>query len=306
MAVKKILVGTVIVAGLIVAGGAAAFLFVTAPERLPAETWAAAGAPDLANGERIFHAGGCSSCHAAPGAADDQKTVLAGGLALESPFGTFHVPNISPDETAGIGTWTLAEFGDAMKRGTGRSGEHLYPSFPYASYSRMTVEDINDLYGYLKTLPKSANVTPGHDLPFPFNLRLALGAWKFLYLNEAPRVELAEADDVVKRGQYLVEGPGHCGECHTRRDALGGLQTAAWLAGGPNPEGEGRIPNITPVEGGFGSWSADDIASYLETGFTPEFDSVGGPMVAVQKNLAQLPKEDREAIAAYLKAIPAR
>ncbi len=246
------------------------------------------------------------SCHAAPGAADDQKLVLSGGLALKSPFGTFHAPNISPDETAGIGAWTLAEFGDAMKRGTGRGGEHLYPSFPYASYARMTVKDINDLYAYLKTLPKSANVAPDHELPFPFNIRLALGGWKFLYLNEAPRVELTGADEVVRHGQYLVEGPGHCGECHTPRDMLGGLKVGQWLAGGPNPEGEGRIPNITPVEGGFGGWSAGDIVNYLETGFTPEFDSVGGSMVSVQKNMAQLPKEDREAIAAYLKAIPAR
>ncbi|MFB9793060.1 c-type cytochrome [Shinella granuli] len=301
MALKKLLGGIVVLASI----GAGAFLFITAPERLPAETWAAAGAPDLANGERIFHAGGCTSCHAAPGAADDQKLVLAGGLALKSPFGTFHAPNISPDETAGIGAWTLAQFGDAMKRGTGRDGEHLYPSFPYASYARMTVQDIADLYGYLKTLPKSGNVAPGHDLPFPFNMRLALGGWKFLYLDEAPRVALASADETIRRGQYLVEGPGHCGECHTPRDVLGGLKTDLWLAGGPNPEGEGRVPNITPAEGGFGSWSAGDIASYLETGFTPEFDSVGGAMVPVQKNMALLPKEDREAIAAYLKAIPA-
>lgn len=301
MALKKLL-GGIVVLGVI---GAGAFLFLTAPERLPAEAWAGAGAPDLANGERIFHAGGCASCHAAPGAADDQKLVLAGGLALKSPFGTFHAPNISPDETAGIGAWTLAEFGDAMKRGTGRDGEHLYPSFPYASYARMTVKDIADLYGYLKTLPKSGNVAPGHDLPFPFSIRLALGGWKFLYLNEAPRVALANADETVRRGQYLVEGPGHCGECHTPRDVIGGLETGLWLAGGPNPEGEGRVPNITPAEGGFGSWSAGDIVSYLETGFTPEFDSVGGAMVSVQKNMALLPKEDREAIAAYLKAIPA-
>lgn len=302
MAFGRFLGGIVVLGAL----GAGAFLFLTAPERLPAETWATAGEPDLANGERLFHAGGCASCHAAPGAPDDQKLVLAGGLALKSPFGTFHAPNISPDETAGIGAWTLAEFGDAMKRGTGRNGEHLYPSFPYASYARMTVTDVRDLYGYLKTLPKSGNVAPEHELPFPFNIRLALGGWKFLYLDEAPRVDLANADETVKHGQYLVEGPGHCGECHTPRDMLGGLKTDQWLAGGPNPEGEGRIPDITPVEGRFGSWSAGDIVNYLETGFTPEFDSVGGAMVSVQKNMAQLPKEDREAIAAYLKAIPAR
>ncbi len=214
MALRKFLGGIVLLA----AAGAGAFYFITAPQRLPAQTWASAGEPDLANGERLFNAGGCASCHAAPGAADADRLVLAGGLALKSPFGTFHAPNISPDETAGIGGWTLAEFGDAMKRGTGRRGEHLYPAFPYASYARMTVKDIGDLYGYLKTLPKSASVPPGHDLPFPFNMRLLLGGWKFLYLNEAPRVVLADANETVKHGQYLVEGPGHCGECAGRAE----------------------------------------------------------------------------------------
>ncbi|MCF3638577.1 cytochrome c [Rhizobium sp. TRM95111] len=295
-------------AAILVLGTAAAgaFVYGTAPAPLPAATWQGLGEPDLANGEQVFSAGGCVSCHAAPGAPDDQKRVLAGGRALKSPFGTFHVPNISPDAEAGIGGWTLAEFGNAMTRGVGRRGEHLYPSFPYASYARMTPKDVNDLFGYLKTLPASTHVAPGHDLPFPFNVRLALGGWKLLYLNDAPRVELADADGTLARGRYLVEGPGHCGECHTPRDFLGGLKVDQWLAGGPNPEGEGRIPNITPGERGLGGWSEGDIASYLETGFTPEFDSVGGSMVEVQKNMAKLPAADREAIAAYLKAIPAR
>jgi mono/diheme cytochrome c family protein len=299
----KTFVMAVVVLGVAGAGG---FLVLTAPSPMPDETWQGLGEPDLANGELVFSAGGCVSCHAAPGAPDDQKLVLAGGLPLKSPFGTFHAPNISPDESAGIGGWTLAEFGNAMKRGVGRDGEHLYPSFPYGSYSRMAPKDVNDLFGYIKTLPKSANVAPGHDLPFPFNIRLALGGWKLLYLNDAPRIELASADEKVARGQYIVEGPGHCGECHTPRDLIGGLKTDMWLAGGPNPEGEGRIPNITPSDDGIGSWSEGEIASYLESGFTPEFDSVGGSMVEVQKNMAKLPATDREAIAAYLKAVPAR
>ncbi|MDX3928811.1 MAG: cytochrome c [Shinella sp.] len=295
-------------AGLVAVGvlGAGAAWWITAPGPLPEEVWAGLGQPDIANGERIFHAGGCTSCHAAPGAPDDRKQVLAGGLALKSAFGTFNVPNISPDETAGIGAWTLAEFGNAMKRGVGRDGEHLYPSFPYGSYARMTPKDVNDLYGYLKTLPESPNVARPHELAFPYSIRRAVGVWNFLYLNEAPRVALAGADEKVRRGQYLVEGPGHCGECHTPRDALGGLETERWLAGAPNPEGgEGRVPDITPG-GDLESWSESDIASYFESGFTPDFDSVGGSMVEVQKNLARLPPEDREAIAAYLKAIPAR
>ena len=285
--------------------GAGAFSVVTAPDPLPASHWTDLGSPDLKNGEQVFWAGGCASCHAAPGAKDDERLVLSGGGALHSPFGTFHSPNISPDETAGIGGWTLAEFGNAVKRGVGRQGEHLYPAFPYASYARMSDKDINDLWGFMQTLPKSANVAPEHDLPFPFNIRQALGGWKFLYLTDAPRVELANADDKLKRGQYLAEGPGHCGECHTPRNALGGFLEGQWLAGAANPEGEGRVPDITPGSKSIGSWSESDIAGYLETGFTPEYDSVGGTMVEVQKNMAKLTPEDRAAIAAYLKAIPA-
>lgn len=296
-----------LVSGLVFLGlvSGAAFWWLTKPAPWPAAHWEGLGEPDLANGEQVFWAGGCVSCHAKPGGEGDARLVLSGGAPLKSPFGTFHAPNISPDETAGIGSWTLAEFGNAMTRGVGRNGEHLYPSFPYASYIRMTPKDVNDLWGYMKTLPKSGDVSPGHELPFPYNMRLALGGWKMLFLTDTPRVAVDTADPKLARGQYLVEGPGHCGECHTPRNALGGLEPGQWLAGAPNPEGEGRIPNITPGSKSMGSWSASDIASYLESGFTPEFDSVGGSMVEVQKNMAKLTAADREAIAAYLKAVPA-
>ncbi|MFM2279514.1 MAG: hypothetical protein RLZZ444_1745 [Pseudomonadota bacterium] len=285
--------------------GVAAFVVVTRPQPHPPAFWEGLGAPDLANGEKVFSMGGCVSCHKAPGASGDAELVLSGGLAIKSDFGTFHAPNISPDEKAGIGAWTLAEFGDALTRGVGRDGSHLYPSLPYGSYARMTAKDVADLFAYLKTLPKSDKVAPPHEIGFPFNIRLALGGWKFLFFSDQPRVTLANADDMVKRGQYLVEGPGHCGECHTPRNSLGGFLSDQWLAGAANPDGEGKIPDITPG-GTIKSWSAGDIANYLETGFTPEFDSVGGSMVEVQKNMAKLTKEDREAIAAYLKALPAR
>ncbi len=291
--------------GVAVLGGAV-FYFITAPNPLPESHWAGLGEADLKNGEMVFWAGGCVSCHAAPGSQGNAKLALAGGLALKSPFGTFHVPNISPDEKAGIGAWTLAQFGNAMKRGVGPQGQHLYPSFPYGSYARISDKDVVDLFGYIKTLPKSENVAPPHELPFPYNIRLALGGWKFLYFNDQPRVVLANADDKLRRGQYLVEGPGHCGECHTPRDALGGFKPDMWLAGAPNPEGEGRIPNITPGGQDVGNWSEADIANYLETGFTPDFDSAGGSMTEVQQNIAHLPKSDIEAIAAYLKAVPKR
>lgn len=293
--------GALVVLGAV---GAGAFVYITRPQPQPASFWESAGVPDIENGKLVFSMGGCVSCHMAPKAEGEQQLVLAGGLALNSPFGTFHVPNISPDEKAGIGSWTLAQFGDALTRGVGPNGEHLYPSLPYGSYSRMTAKDVGDLFAYIKTLPKSDNVAPPHQLGFPFNIRLAVGGWKFLYLDEAPRVTLANADDKVRRGQYIVEGPGHCGECHTSRDALGGFVPGQWLAGAPNPEGQGRVPNITPG-GSMSSWSESDIVTYLTDGNTPEFDYVGGSMAEVQKNMAKLPASDREAIAAYLKAIPA-
>jgi len=277
----------------------------TKPSPRPASDWANLGTPDLAKGEQLFWAGGCVSCHAAPGATGDAAKVLAGGRALPSPFGTFHIPNISPDPKAGIGEWTLAQFGDAMTRGVGPDGEHLYPSFPYGSYARLSPADINDLFGYIKTLPPSPNVAPPHELGFPFNIRMAVGGWKWLYFSDAPRVQLASADERVKRGQFLVEGPGHCGECHTPRDQLGGFKADSWLAGGPNPEGKGSIPDITPG-GKVKSWSEADFVNYFQTGFTPEYDSAGGQMAEVQQNLAHLPQADLEAIAAYLKAVPAR
>lgn len=144
-----------------------AYVFAVAPHRQPATVWAATTAPDLTNGKRMFFAGGCSSCHAAPGATGDARLLLTGGVALKTQFGTFHVPNISPDPKAGIGEWTLAEFGDAVTRGIGPSGENLYPAFPYTSYARMKPQDVADLYGYLKTLPVSSNVAPPHELGFP-------------------------------------------------------------------------------------------------------------------------------------------
>jgi len=170
----------------------------------------------------------------------------------------------------------------------------------------MSATDIIDLKAYLDTLPAVRNSVAGHELGFPFNIRRGLGLWKRVYLSDAPVTEFASADGLAERGRYLVEGPGHCGECHTPRDIAGGIRPAAWLSGGPNPEGKGIIPNITPHNDGLDAWSAKDIAYYLESGFTPEFDSVGGAMVAVQENMARLSAEDRAAIAAYLKALPAR
>lgn len=257
-------------------------------------------APDMANGELVFHAGGCVSCHASPG---DESTppLLGGGLAMESPYGVFRVPNISPDPVHGIGQWDEPDFINAMQLGTSPDGRHYYPAFPYASYARMTVEDLLDLKAFLDTLPAVQAQNEEHDLAFPWNVRMGIGLWKLFNLDVRPAVSGLPDDEEIKRGQYLVEGPGHCAECHTPRDWMGGLKLDHWLAGAPDPEGEGQVPNITPS--GLADWLKGDIAYYLQSGFTPDFDTVGGSMVKVQKNMAKLPAEDLDAIAAYLKAI---
>lgn len=261
------------------------------PGRLPS------GEPDLANGERIFHAGGCVSCHG-----ED----LAGGHEMHTPFGIFHVPNISPDPEAGIGAWSTLDLANAMLRGVSPSGEHYYPAFPYTSYARMELADVLDLKAWLDTFEPRAAVVSDHEVGFPWSVRRGIGLWKKRYLSHKPVIVDAGLSGVALRGRYLVEAVGHCGECHTPRDSFGGPDHAEWLAGGPNPDGEGKIPNITPHADGLAEWSEADIAYYLESGFTPDFDTVGGSMVEVQENLARLPASDLAAIAAYLKAVPAR
>ncbi|WP_299481012.1 cytochrome c [uncultured Roseibium sp.] len=302
---KKALI--VLVALAVVAAGIGWVL--SAPTRMSEQQAANLQSGDPVQGELVFWAGGCASCHAAPDAKGDELLKLGGGLRLETPFGVFVAPNISSSETDGIGGWSLTDFANAMTHGTSPDGLNYYPAFPYTSYTRMTGEDLGDLYAFMKTLPEVQGNAGPHELGFPFNIRRGLGLWKRLFLDPEPVIATPVGDGSVDqalwdRGRYLVEGPGHCGECHTPRDLAGGLKLAEWLGGAPAPTGEGRIPDITPVDGKFGSWSATDIAYYLESGFTPEYDSVGGEMVKVQENMARLPAGDREAIAAYLKAIP--
>jgi len=302
MGLLRNLAGAVVVLGGL---GAAAFWYLTEPQRLDAAELAQLGPGDPARGERIFWAGGCASCHARPKSEGPVQLELPGGVELKTGFGTFVAPNISQDKTDGIGAWSLEDFANAMLRGVSPSGAHYYPAFPYTSYARMTPADIADLHAFMVTLPAVAGKAPDHSLSFPFTLRRALGLWKMLYLSPEPVVALAEAaPEPVVLGRYLVEGPGHCGECHSPRAITGGVKKDEWLAGAVAAEGEGVVPNITSGEGGIADWSEGDIANYLETGFTPDYDSVGGAMVEVQLNMARLPAADREAIAAYLKAVP--
>ena len=255
---------------------------------------------DLENGELVFWAGGCASCHATPINGERAK----GGDELETPYGLFRVPNISPSSELGIGRWGSTDFINAMMQGVSPDGNHYYPSFPYTSYARMTIADVLDLRAFLSTLPAVENTVGNHELGFPWSVRRGIGVWKRLYLHTEPVQDVA-TDGELRRGQYLVEGTAHCGECHTPRNQLGGLREDRWLAGAPNLDGGGKIPNITPAGKNVSTWSTDDLVYYFESGFTPDFDTAGGSMVSVQENLSKLPTHDLEAIAKYLKSIPA-
>ena len=263
--------------------------------------------PDIDNGRTMFNIGGCASCHATPteNAEKVERTRLGGGLPLKSPFGTFYVPNISPDPVDGIGAWSEADFVTALWKGTSPRGRHLFPAFPYTSYARMDLADVRDLFAYLKTLPAVSGRARKHDVPFPFKVRRLVGLWKLLFFHETPATaQSAKAN----RGAYLVNGPGHCAECHSPRNVLGAIVESERFAGGPTPDGKGWVPNITPsgLQHGDPSWSEKEIASFLGDGMNPAGDYAGGAMAEVIRNTSLLSAADRAAIADYIYALPPR
>lgn len=256
---------------------------------------------DATKGEVIFWASGCASCHMAPGAKGAEQLVLAGGLALPTQFGTFYAPNISSDPEQGIGGWSIATFAHALQDGVTGQGAHEYPAMPYVAYAKMAPQDLVDLKAFIDTLPASATPNKAHELSFPFNIRRSLGVWK-LFAANTDFVLTGDMSPEVTRGRYIAEALAHCGECHTPRNALGGLKRSAWLGGAVIDDGKSKVPNITA---GKLDWSEADIFTYLTTGATPEFDFVGGAMAHVVDNMGHLPKSDVQAIVAYLKAVPA-
>ena len=282
---------------LLFGSASAASLWLTRP-RLDGAELLAGLSGDAARGQIVFNAGGCAACHAAPKAEDEARLILAGGKRFSSPFGTFVAPNISQDAQAGIGAWRAIDLWNALHNGASPDGRHYYPAFPYSTYVNATPQDVVDLFAYLQTLPADPTPSRPHQVGFPFNIRAGLGLWKALFLQPGWVVEVPPE---LERGRYLAEALGHCAECHTPRNLLGGLQKSRWLAGAPIPAGKGSFPNITPAKL---DWSEADLVEYFTSGFTPEFDSAGGQMVEVIENLARLPREDRAAIAAYLKAVP--
>jgi mono/diheme cytochrome c family protein len=259
-------------------------------------------AGDPARGQLVFAAGDCASCHASPGQSDRLR--LGGGLALSSSFGTFRPPNISPDLSDGIGSWGAADLANALIGGVSPYGTHYYPAFPYPSYTGMQLSDINDLMAYLRTLPPVSGRAPPHRPSLLFRIRRSIGFWKLLFFREGQSGFEPTGDAVRDRGGYLVESVTHCSECHSKRNVLGAIKRATRFAGAKDPEGTGFIPNITPDR--IGHWSEADIAEMLKTGNTPDHGRVGSSMTEVVTNTAMLPQSDRDAIARYIKALPAR
>jgi mono/diheme cytochrome c family protein len=259
--------------------------------------------PLAARGEYVFRACDCKGCHTDPKGGGKP---LAGGRPLETDFGTFYPPNITPDPDSGIGNWSELDFVRSMREGLGRRGEHLYPSFPYPAYTRLGDEDLHALWAYLRAQPPVRQSNRPHDLRWLARLRPLVGLWKALYFRPGPLQPDPARSASWNRGAYLAEAAAHCGECHTPRTALGGLDASRRHGGtAKGPEGS-AVPNITPDrKTGIGRWSRGDIATYLGTGLAPSGDSAGGLMAEkIDDGLRYLRADDLAAIAEYLMSVP--
>ncbi len=275
---------------------AAVLVWLLVPFPTTAPTVDVAG--DAERGAYVLRMGGCASCHTDPA---KEGAFLAGGRALQTPFGTFHVSNITPDPETGIGGWSTGEFVQAMTKGVAPDGHDYYPAFPYTSYANMTLQDLADLKAYLDTVEPVANAVPPHELDFPYSIRPLLKPWKAIFFRADGIEPDPERSESWNRGAYLVRGPAHCGECHTPRNALGARDDSRQLAGNPQgPDGK-PVPNITPHEDGIGGWSPTDVTFALQIGILPDGDALGGAMgEVVRDSTGHLTPEDRAAIAEYL------
>jgi len=254
---------------------------------------------DAKRGEYLAKAGGCVGCHTE----DKQSAVpFAGGRALKTPFGTFYGPNITPDQNAGIGRWSEADFTKAMRSGLRPDGANYFPAFPYPSFTKIVDADLKDLWAYLRSLPPSARASQPHDLRFPFGWRFLLWIWKWLFFTPGPFTPDPSRSAALNRGAYLADALGHCGECHTPRNFLGGSTKSRYLAGGKLPDG-GRVPNLTPTR--LKKWDDKDLKDFLQTGQTPDGDVVAEAMGEVIRNTTgQLTPPDLDALLAYLRSLP--
>lgn len=258
----------------------------------------AAAQGDAHRGAYLAKAAGCAGCHteSAAGAAP-----YAGGRALDTPFGRFYGPNITPHPQAGIGRWSEQDFMRAMREGVRPDGAHYFPAFPYPAFTRIADEDLRALWAHLRTVAPSGRPNTPHALRFPFGWRALVWVWKLLFFDAGPFAPDPALGAGVNRGAYLANALGHCAECHTPRNLLGGLKKRRWLAGGELAEG--RAPNLTPTR--LKKWNDAELKEFLRTGATPEGDAASDVMYEVVRNTtSQLTPPDLEALVAYLRALP--
>ncbi len=281
--------------------GLGVFWFASAPHPI-----AASDIPEhtanLDNGKLLFHAGGCISCHApSPDLKDVAADVPAGGKPIKTPLGPLFPPNLTPDKDTGIGNWSDADFVNAMQRGLSPGNAHLIPAFPYTSYTHMKIEDVLDIKAYLASLPAVKNEVPAEPMPALALMRRGIGLWKWVGFNDAKWTPDPAQSENWNRGSYLVNGPGHCQECHTPRNLFMALDSSRAFMGGPHPEGTGKVPSLRGLIERGKYKDADDLVSAFQNGEALGYEHMSsGGMGDVQSNLAQLPDADLKAIADYL------
>jgi len=265
-----------------------------APGGADSAMWSAA---TLERGRQVALAGDCAVCHTAPGGATN-----AGGLALDTPFGTIYTTNLTPDPETGIGTWSYPAFARAMREGVSRDGTHLYPAFPYTAFAKLSEPDLLALYAYLMSQPPVKHVPPKTKLPFPLDRRRLVAGWNWLFHDARPFAPDPARSAMWNRGKYLVDGAGHCGACHTPRNALGAEKGGfAYLSGG---EAEGWVaPPLVASPAAPVPWTEGALFDYLRTGFSAQHGVAAGPMAPVVAGLASLPEPDVRAIAHYLASL---
>ncbi|MBB5270081.1 c-type cytochrome [Quisquiliibacterium transsilvanicum] len=266
----------------------------------PAVSAAAAPSdPQVARGRYLALAGNCAGCHTAPG-----DLPYAGGKGVPTPFGTVMPGNLTPDVSTGLGAWSADDFWRAMHEGRSRDGRMLYPAFPYLDYTRITRQDSDALFAWLRSLPPVARENPTHRLRFPYDTQAALGAWRALYFRpDSFRPDPARSE-AWNRGAYLVQGLGHCGTCHSPRNTLGATRSAAELGGGLIPVLGWYAPSLAaPAQAGLADWPLEEVVQLLGTGAAPRATTSGPMAEVVHRSLQHLLATDLEAMTVYLKSL---
>ncbi|WP_088280456.1 molybdopterin cofactor-binding domain-containing protein [Ideonella sp. A 288] len=257
------------------------------------------GAAIVERGRQLAALGNCAVCHTAPGG-----VVNAGGRAMVTPFGTLYSTNLTPDADTGLGRWSFSAFQRAMREGVSRDGHHLYPAFPFTSFTQASDDDLMALYAHLMSQPPVRAETPASTMRFPFNLRPLMGLWNALHLQPGPAPAVAGHNAQWQRGASLVNGLGHCGACHTPRDATGAERTQSAYLGGALVQGW-DAPALGALSRSPVPWTEDTLVQYLRQGHSPQHGVAGGPMAPVVRGLATLPEDDVRAMAHYLMSLQA-